>query len=191
MVKIDKGIENRVSQGDILKDIEITDSIQETDGYLEIIKFVFPYVIVMTQDCDLQQDCANRLKIKDAAPLENIKTDKKLLSVIVVPLYNAKHVFEGTHLSHLGMTMEPIEEKKTPGKTLMQNNNPRYHYLDFELEAKLPPLIADFKHYFTISSNHLEEQLSKKLYRVSPLYRELLSQRFANYLSRIGLPEPD
>lgn len=53
----------------------------------------------------------------------------------------------------------------------------------------IPELVIDFKHYYTIPTEEMYEAYKENyLASVEPLYREDLSQRFANYLSRIGLP---
>ena len=72
----------------------------------------------------------------------------------------------------------------------MQNERTRYHYLDFTADVPIVPSIADFKHYFSASVAYLEKIRPKNFVcRLSELYREDLSQRFAAYLARIGLPE--
>lgn len=185
-VRVRKNRLGRVSQGDVFRDVECIEYVAERRGVLEVSKLVFPLVIVLTQDCDLAQDAGSRKR--SAGLLGN--DDKKLLSVIVVPLYNAEHVFHGQHLSDLGYTMEPINKKRTPGTTLMQNERPRYHYLDFPADVPIVPSIADFKHYFSANVTYLERIRPKSFVcRLSELYREDLSQRFAAYLARIGLPE--
>ncbi len=74
-------------------------------------------------------------------------------------------------------------------KKITQNNNIRYHYIEFSKDILLPPLVIDFKHYFTVSLGNLEEQLTNRIYSIDPLFRESISNRFAHYLSRIGLPD--
>ena len=55
-------------------------------------------------------------------------------------------------------------------------------------ELELPPLIMDFKHYFTIPLKTLESKLNDRICTIEPLFRESISQRFSFFLSRIGLP---
>ncbi len=56
MIRVDDGDKNRISQGDIYKDIEHIEYAFEKDGYINISKIIFPLVVVLTQDCDLAQD---------------------------------------------------------------------------------------------------------------------------------------
>ena len=46
----------RISQGDIYKDVEFIEYAIEKEGVIQISKIVFPFVVVLTQDCDLKQD---------------------------------------------------------------------------------------------------------------------------------------
>ena len=180
-VKVDKRRRTRISQGDVFRDVECIEYVIEKKGIIEVSKIVFPLIIVLTQDCDLEQDSRNRSRSTQ---------NTKLLSVLVAPLYNAEHVFLGDHLSDLGLTMEAITKKKTPGLTLMQNERPRYHYIEFPSDIPLVPATADFKHYFSVHVSYLENiRKNNFVCRLSDLFREDLSQRFAAYLARIGLPE--
>jgi hypothetical protein len=173
---------SRVSQGDIFKDIECIEYVVEKNGVIEVSKIVFPLIVVLTQDCDLEQN-ARYTKRKTKPPSTD---DKRLFSLLVAPLYNAEHVYKGD----LDLKMATINKGATEGKTLRQNERPRYHYLEFHEDAQLVPQIVDFKHYFSISAAYLNRMRTKHFVcRISELYREDLSQRFAAYLSRIGLPD--
>jgi hypothetical protein len=116
------------------------------------------------------------------------------MSILVLPLYNAEHVYLGNHLSEIDdLQMAPVPRPK-PGKSasgsgnvIFNNNNPRYHYLEFE--KGIVPSIIDFKHYFTVATSELLRLRSTNfMYSLEDLYRERISQRFTNFLSRIGLP---
>ena len=110
-------------------------------------------------------------------------------AILVAPLYNVEHIYEGEHLSDLGLTMEPINRKKTPGKMLRNNERPRYHFLDFSESVPVADSVVDFKHYFSVNIQYLDEMKRTRFAcRISELFREDLSARFANYLARIGLP---
>lgn len=170
----------RISQGDVFSDVECIEHVSEKKGIVEVSKIVFPLVVVLTQDCDLEQDFNGRAKERQG---------NTLLSVLVVPLYNAEHVFTGEHLSELKITGTLINKTKTEGKSLMQNERPRYHYIDFPANIPVVASIADFKHYFSVHTSYLEKVRAKSFVcRLDDLFREDLSQRFSAYLGRIGLP---
>lgn len=186
MVKIDLIKESRVCQGDILKNVELIEYAIEKDGILEISKIIFPLVLVLTQDCDLQQDFKNR---NITNPQNH---DKHLISIIVAPIYNIEHIYNGEHLSELGLKMQLINRKadKTENKFLKNNQNPRYHYLEFDSTIPIVESVIDFKHYFTVNINYLDLHKENNFVgKVSELYREQISHRFAGFLSRIGLPD--
>jgi hypothetical protein len=184
VIRVRKTTTARVSQGDIIRDVEVLERLTAKSGVVEIVKILFPLVIVLTQDCDLEQDYRFRRK-------KGGDQDKILFSALVAPLYNAEHLFAGVHLSELNRKMMVINKNRTPGTSLMNNETPRFHYLEFPEPIQVVPSIIDFKHFFSVS---LVELKSKKktnfVCQVSDLFREDISQRFASFLSRIGLPEP-
>lgn len=174
----------RICQGDIIRNVDCIEYAIEKEGVIEVSRIRFPFTIVLTQDCDLEQDH------KIQCNMTKLVKDKKLISVLVAPLYNAEHVFQGDHLSTLDITMEPVNKNKTPGKYLKNNERPRYHYLEFPPDIHLVPSIIDFKHYFSVNANYLTKmKLENYVCTLSELYREDVSQRFASFLSRIGLPD--
>jgi len=174
----------RVSQGDIYSDVEFIEYVAEKKGIIEISKIVFPFVIVLTQDCDLDQDSKIRYQKVSAQ-----NQDKLILSVLVAPLYNVEQVYIGEHLVQLKIKMRMIKKKRTEGDYLRINEIPRYHYIEFPEGVAISPSVIDFKHYFSVNVEHLRRKKSDLVCRVSPLYREDISHRFASFLSRIGLPE--
>ena len=174
----------RVRQGDIYGDVEFVEYVVEKRGIIEVSKIIFPFVIVLTQDCDLEQD----YKIRYPKTPPQTK-DKQILSVLVAPIYNVEHVYSGEHLDQLGMNMRLIHRRHTEGNFLVKNKLPRYHYLDFPSELQIAPSVVDFKHYFSVNVKYLKRKNSDFVCQVSPLFREDISQRFASYLARIGLPE--
>jgi len=185
MIKVKTVKSLRICQGDIFKNIDFVEYIVEKKGNIEVSKIVFPYVVVLTQDCELQQDYNHRKTFKRGKEFQN----KMLLSVLVAPIYNEEHVLLGEHLNELGITSSPFTESGTAKDYLENNEIPRYHYLDFPEEIPLAPSIIDFKHYFSVNVEYLRKlKKANFICKVSELYREDISQRFANYLSRIGLP---
>ena len=184
MVKVRTQNVSRVCQGDILRDVEHIEHVHEASGVIEVSKIVFPLVIVLTQDCDLEQDYRVRWSRKKVS-----NNDKMLFSVLVAPLYNVEHVYGGEHLSDLEMRMQTIIKNRTPGNSLRLNETARYHYLEFPDELQIVPSVIDFKHYFSVHITYLKRiKMRHFVCKVAELYREDISQRFANFLSRIGLP---
>lgn len=175
----------RISQGDIYRDVDFTEYVTEKGGYITISQITFPLVVVLTQDCDLEQD----FKFRHGRPRPNTQ-DKLLLSVLVAPLYNAEYVRLGEHLFELDIQMQIINWNRTQGEFIRNNQNPRYHYLKFPDDIHIVESIIDFKHYFSVNIEYLKREKKRDfICRLAPLYRADLSQRYASFLARIGLPQ--
>lgn len=193
MIKADKKTSLRINQGDIFRNVDFIQKIEIIGNSVSIHKITFPLVIVLTQDCDLQQD-SNYYMGEFEKPNND---DKKLLSVIVAPIYNEDLFLAGQHLSDpsIDWRMQVINKKSrgnisTRYKNLIKNEIPRYHHLEFEEEIPIVDSVIDFKHYFSVNVDDLI-RIKERNYicKVSKLYRERISQRFSNFLSRIGLPD--
>ncbi len=186
MIRVDKETSERICQGDVYKDVTYIEYALAKGGIVEISTIVFPLVIALSQDYDLEQD----YKFRYGTPKSQTQ-DKYLLTVLVAPLYNIEHFYDGEHLSELGFTMEKFERRaeKTANKYLKNNKIPRYHYLGFPDSIPIVPSVIDFKHYFPVDVLYLKKIKSTNFVcKVSELYREDISHRFACFLSRIGLP---
>jgi len=184
VIEVTKKHSKRLRQGDIVRNIECIEYAIEKQGIITVSKIEYPLIIVLTQDCDLEQDYKFRNEAKGS-------DDKILFYVLVAPLYNADHVYNGEHLSLLNLEMEKINKTKTRGQNIRINQNPRYHYMEFSKDLGLLPSIIDFKHFFSVNAEYLKlHKRSNFICSVKPLYREDISFRFASYLARIGLPEP-
>lgn len=171
---------DRIIQGDILRDITMLEW-EMIEGERDLIEKILPYVIVLTQDCDLEQDFFNRNEQRE-------KQDKFLQSILVCPAYLSKQFRDGIHLKSLNLQMEKINSGRY--KAIQNQNIGRYHYLEGSVPDQVPELVIDFKHYYTLPANLLNS-VYKQHYVASlnELFRESLSQRFSFYLSRIGLPK--
>ena len=143
---------NRVLQGDLLKNVDM--QIYNINlKKLEIIEF--PYIVVLSQDCDLEQDFNKHEKLKES---ENISKDqlkpihdKFLPSILVSECFPAEQVRLGEHLENNGFFMNNYGKKSsTSWKKIMQNEIPRYHFLKDSEEFSHGDLVIDFKRYYTI-----------------------------------------
>jgi hypothetical protein len=183
-VKVRTGKRARITQGDIIRDVEYIEYASAKSGNMEISKIIFPLVIVLTQDCDLSLDYKYRW-----SKAETKNEDKWLLSVLVAPLYNVEHIYTGEHLHDIGMEMVKIKRNGTQGNNLKNNEIPRYHYLEFPSDISTVSSVIDFKHYFSVNVAYLKKLKNQNsVCALSELYREDVVQRFSSYLSRIGLP---
>jgi hypothetical protein len=169
----------RICQGDILRDVKYLNVL--LNG--EVQEFYFLYVIVISQDCDLEQ-----FQAKLGNQQIGSHFNQYLPNILLIPAYPAQLMREGNHLKDIyGITHERINTDKW--KIVKSNNNERYHYFKGYSELQVPDLVCDFKHFFTIDfETTIEQYKSTYLATINELFHESLSQRFSNYLSRIGLP---
>jgi len=160
-------------------------------------EIAIPYGVVMSQDCDVDRDFQSRTRerslLKQGLPeaelipkLEPLH-DKLLPTILICPAYIADSFFAGEHISgwHIkGKTVGEIDKIK---KNDQMN---RFHYLPKNPDLGVNDMVIDFKHFFTVPVDILYFQRKEGyVATVNELFREDLSQRFANYLSRFGLPE--
>jgi hypothetical protein len=182
----------QIKQGDILKNL---DFFYVTRGESSDERNIsFPYCVVLSQSCDLEQhyNCKNGVKEKCENNDEEVKDDcdKILDTILICPAYPLEMFLEGDHIK--GKKMNDFESPKgrKSANEKLRKNEPlnRYHFL-YNFEDIIPALVIDFKNFHTIPLEFIQNNLGD-LYLLSlrDLYREKLSQRFANYLSRIGLP---
>jgi len=187
MIKARATIQNdgQIHQGDIYRDIDYIEYADIIDGQINISKIRYQYVMVISQECDLSQDYNERNN-------ERQKHDKLLQSIMVIPMFNYEQFKMGSHFSNFGYAMLNIYQKKdsTASKNLMNNEVPRFHYIEMNDDISVIPSVMDFKRFFTADINYMyRKQKTNYVCSVEPIFRERISQRFANYLSRIGLPD--
>ena len=180
--KTKKTTEKRISQCDIFHDIDVIEQITERDEGIAVSYIHFPLVICLNQDCDLNSDERDKLKVGS-------NKDCRLLHLIIAPLFNFDIFKDGEHWGDIFQTGQKYNPHKTDGKKIMNNEDPRFHFLHFEDDFNLPDMVVDFKHFYTVSTDYLYENIDKRVCSLSELYREKISQRFAYFISRIGLRE--
>ena len=188
----EKSDPSKPCQGTLYRDIKAYIYAQPKEGQpnAEVSEITYPYSVVMNQECDLHQDYTARQA--SAAQHESAAQHDTLVpSVLMCPAYFAAQLKLGEHLKQYGRVMERINSDRW--KLLKQNQNPRYHYLASWPAMQVQELVIDFKHFFTVPTEQLHQEYATPehcLARLAFLYREDLSQRFASYMSRIGLPVP-
>jgi len=160
----------RICQGDIFRDFEYIEFVSNNKKIGTGIKKIFPYLLVLSQDCDLESDHKNHIECKD-------NQDKYLISILVCPGYSAEALREGNHLKEYGLKMNRIDSDRW--KIIKNNQNPRYHFLRGVQELQIPNLVVDFKHYYTISRDMLYENFKDYyLSSINELFRSKIYQLF-------------
>lgn len=180
----------RIEQGDLIEGLSYTIA-KRTEEEISFDEINFPYTVVITQDCDLEQDFNQREENKGKEIDAINDHDKYLGTICLLPAYNAETVRLGTHLQPLELKMKKIDGDRW--KPLKQNQVERFHYLNPDTKRGIPDLVIDFKHQYTITRTELYEIIKAKpemrRFKVGELFREDLSFRFANFLSRIPVPK--
>lgn len=146
----------------------------------EISVLRYEYAVVMTQDCDLEQD----FKVRAAGGM----SDKLLQHILFCEAAPADNFQE-----------DPALKSREIRKQFANNKMERYQYLgvvddstDGEKKG-IPALGLDFKRYFTIPTDLVYLQLkngAKRRVRLNVPFAEHLSDRFFAYHARIALPVP-
>ena len=137
-------------QGEVLSDIAhrtIDPDVFLQTGKYEIVVVRHRFAVVLSQDCDLEQDFAAR---SDGARPNNF-----LASVLLCAAYDASELAaEG-----------PKKLDRDLARRAKKNQDPRYHCIpNVEVDCDkegcgLPALVLDFKTYFTIPPNEIYLQL--------------------------------
>ncbi len=151
-------VNKKITQGTILKELEIDLSDEK--------RLTLSKSIIISQSCDIEHSLNNF----------------NLPSIMLLPMYECEFVIDGSYIE--GNTMSPIQGN-TKKKLLKDNELARFHY--FGENLKLKALVIDFKRYYTFEKNFILDQAQRYVATLVTLHRELLSQRFCNYLGRIGL----
>jgi hypothetical protein len=149
------------------------------DDSPSLTKEIYPLAIVLSQACDLEQDYRNRSANKRS----------RLTEILFCPIETAQEI----------RNREGEERIVTEQwKQIKNNKAERFHFLEtipaeYDCEnAGFPELCIDFKSYFTMPTSEVYHRIqlkeAKRRTVLQSPYLEHLSRRFANYLSRIGLP---
>lgn len=165
-------------QGEILSNLPqarlaIEAAPSEGQGVFDIK--VHPWVIVMSQDCDLEQDF-------HAGP------GRMSPNILFCEMSTADDLSALIRTSGLGSSKWQL---------IRQNNDPRYHFLqrsaqeDDARDNGLEEFGIDFKRHFTLPTEEVYFRLHQETQRRCVLnspYLEHLANRFYAFMSRVALP---
>jgi hypothetical protein len=192
---------DRLHQGEILTGlVRLRQSIDSIGlEAIAVDEVTHPYLIVMTQDCDLAQDADAREVEAIAAQDDTRSTEpefKKRLDN--APRLKIENVLfcEAMSTSDMKLTLPP---GKDIWKRIVQNKDERYQCLEVVPSARdltgmgIPSLGCDFKRFITIPAAEVYKRLqinpTCRRSRLLTPYAEHLLHRFCNFQARIPLPE--
>lgn len=183
-------------QGEILSDLVQACVKIDTIG-LETYKFYdvrHPYVIVVTQDCDLEQDYKGRFE--DKSKIHRLLPN--ILFCEVETAHELRYADRNPSLDEVKQARsKTINSTKWP--PIKQNKDERFHFLQKveshqdTLQEGLPELAVEFKRYFSLPTDEvyyrIEKTDVKRRCRLQSPYLEHFAVRFHYYHYRIALPE--
>jgi hypothetical protein len=194
--------DDRLRQGEVLVGfVRVRQSLGSIGSQdIGVDEVTHPYLIIMTQDCDLAQDADARLVLTKAA------SDPSLLSDIDFKKQfdNAPRLKIENVLLCEAMSTSDMKSSIPPGKDIwkriIQNKDERYQCLeavppDLDLAAMgMPSLSCDFKRFLTMPVDEVYKRLALieshvRRARLLTPYAEHLLHRFCCFQSRIPLPE--
>lgn len=181
-------------QGEILRDVWehralVPASKRQTDDPVEFVSIQHPLMVVMSADCDLEQDYKARHP-EFAAPEHRDKfrsaPEKYQISYVILC-----EAFEETSIRSL------LPLGREFWNRVRGNQDERYHRFPSATirgqELVLPDLYLDFKRYSPISTEQLYAGLAteglERVAIVPPIYLHDLLHRFYGFLSRVGTPD--
>jgi len=148
---------------------------------VEVTPITHELVVVLTQDCDLEQDYKRRQTSQQGSLPNVLLCDVYLAEVLRATLQRQ---------DQLG--------RQDWKKGVAQNQKDRFHYLQRVQPSEdlggegLTALALDFKIYFTLPTDELYVRLVNGIRRRARLntpYCEHLSHRFFSFQSRVALPQ--
>ena len=161
---------DEITQGDLIPECLLPrptagfyeDLLSNNDEPAEEIDIQKADVVVMSQACDIEND--------------------KIDSIIVCPYWDVTY-FTQQNKNYAG---------KDRIESIRQGKEPPYHVVDRYQSANIAIgfQIIDFHQIYSVPKDYLQQLASRKQVRLrlNPPYREHLSQAFARYFMRVGLP---
>jgi hypothetical protein len=146
-----------------------------------------PLIVVMSQDCDLEQDFNIRLPSDaDPLPLDEAENHRNALThMLLCDAYTESELTQRL----------PDSFGSKERRFLAQNQNERYHRLDQAkidgTDTEVDPLFIDFRRHFGVPSSHIYQQFADdtagRLARLPVYYLHDLVDRFYGYLARVAI----
>jgi len=176
-----------VEQTAIIRDVAVPEVRERQDDRASVSYTRYSWLVILTQDCDLQFDRLARRGEPLRPGGAPIKRDKLLRSILACPAFAQDRVLAGTYLE------DGTKWNSDERKTLLRNQADRYHVLTQEEPSLTAPLILDFKLILAVHPEYLEQWVGQNPESVVAVlnapYRDRLTQRFVNYFGRIAEPD--
>lgn len=178
-----------ISQGDVFKNVKYNYIDVDDGDTIQVVEMEFPLAIVLSQDCDV---------IAMSKLIENKvgNSTKFMPSILMCPVYYEDEIKTSNHISDVVQDLQiTITDEKMyhsdDKKTAEKDWHYRFHSLEIECDQKsvLKKCVVDFKHYFCVPISYLLKNRGNRLCKLNGIYSEQITLKFANFLSRVPMPE--
>lgn len=159
----------------------IDDSDLQQGDIIDGCPIVIPPPSVDINDYEIDLKLIDSIILTQSCDLVNGKSE----IVLVCPYYKLDPFLSKQNLTSKGKRKSKIDE-------LLKGRLPSYHLLNKDKENEIEDyLVVDFRNVYGVKINVLQDiaRKLKKRKRLLPPYREHLSQAFARYFMRVGLPQ--
>ena len=170
-----------------------------------VVPTVYPYALILSQDCDMEWDQKNRRALANATEPPSRSdareawdaANRKLRAKLMAGVLFCAAEDEAT-------VKAAAAQVGQPWKFAMSNQHERFHLLrgsESSTDAQgtgFPPLVLDFKRFFTLPADELAARVvladgasgraTRRAFLASPFLEEV-SARFYTYQSRVAVPD--
>lgn len=181
--------EDQISQGAIYKNVKYNYIESELDNSIHVIEYEFPLAIIVSQACDV-------ISMEDLLLNKSGKSIKFMPSILMCPIYDKETAKNGSHLEEAFSTLKVTLQKDvlfTTKEYQVAEKNWHYRYHPFKVSVKdaivLDNQVIDFKNYFSVPMSYLIDNRKNRLYQLEDLFAEQITLKFANFLTRVPIPD--
>lgn len=183
--------DTNICQGDVFKNVRYAYIDTEDNETVQIVEFVFPMAIIISQACDVNS-------MGEMVLDQSGKATKFMPSILMCPIYDAEVAKQTNHLNEAFTELNI--SKQDGDKDVLFNSNEfkvvkndwhyRYHALAIDISGKrvLDNALIDFKHYFTVPATYLMKNRNQRSFHIDDLFAEQITLKFSVYLSRVAIP---
>ncbi len=185
------GVDKALRQGEILTNVvelqvrlESIGSV-DSDRVYSANPIEHPFAIIVSQDCDLEQDYNFRYSNKG-------NQRNELPSVLLCQAEDIEEFMKSD-------VYRSLFTSRTFTGNFKNNNEFRYHFIQevpaelCAIDQRVPELGIDFKRYFSMPTAEVYHRIrldhTRRMSVLESPYRDHFSQRFHNFNSRVALPE--
>lgn len=182
-------ISNKISQGDIFKNVKFNYIDTEDDSSVDVIEYEFPLAVIISQACDV-------IAMNEILSSNGGKPTKFMPSILMCPIYDKNVAKTGDHLTDVFNNLSlTLDKENIYHKNDYEVAERDWHYRFHALELSngkdnivLSNAIIDFKHYFSVPMSYLLKNLSNRIYHLDDLFAEQITLKFATFISRVAIP---